>query len=159
MRLRSILLSIFILVCLAVSLLNAAPLVITAEATNATVQAGGSTGTGGASTQGGSTGGSSATTNYSPPLSSYLEQIYLWFLGFVGIALLWAFVFGGVKYMLAGTSITSTSAAKQHIINGLWGIAIAASSVVILKIINPDLVNHGFDIEGMIQSIVSSIPR
>lgn len=85
----------------------------------------------------------------------YLSQIYLWFMGFVGIAALFAFVVGGIMWMLS-TSFTSTATARKWIINGIWGIALAAASYLLLYTINPDLVEHGFDLQRIINRLAPS---
>lgn len=87
------------------------------------------------------------------PPSTYLANLYLWFLGFVGIAALFAFVRGGVAYMFGGVSPAAIGEAKKWISNGIWGIAIAAASYLLLNTINPDLVRHGFNLEAIIQQV------
>lgn len=88
-------------------------------------------------------------------VSSYLNALYLWFLGFVGIAALFAFVVGGVTWMLS-TTLTSTEKARRWIANGIWGIVLAATSYLLLYTINPDLIEHGFDINAVIDRAVRS---
>ncbi len=87
--------------------------------------------------------------------SRYLSNLYLWFLGFVGIAALLAFVIGGVTYMFAGANETLVGQAKKWIWNGIWGIVLAAFSYLLLNTINPDLV-RGFDIQTVIDSAIRS---
>lgn len=106
------------------------------QAANATVEAPARSATAPSATY------SSGTT----PPAAFLSSLYMWFLGFVGIAALFAFTLGGILYMLAGT-IESTKQAQHWIWNGLWGLLIAASSYLLLRTINPDLVQHGFQIE------------
>lgn len=83
---------------------------------------------------------------------SFLSYLYNWFLLVVGVSALYAFVRGGITYMLAG-SITSTAEAKKWIINGISGLLLAAASYLLLATINPDLVEHNFDFTKVIQSI------
>ncbi|MBI4132155.1 MAG: hypothetical protein HY474_00815 [Candidatus Sungbacteria bacterium] len=80
-------------------------------------------------------------------VSNYLSQIYIWFLGFVGIAALFAITLGGVMYMFSGANITKTEQARKWITNAIWGIILAAASFLILNTINPDLVTHGFNLQ------------
>ena len=82
--------------------------------------------------------------------SDYLSNLYIWFLGFVGISALFAFVMGGTMYMFSGPNITKVEQAKKWIWNGIFGLILAAASYIILNTINPDLV-QGFDINTVIQ--------
>lgn len=89
--------------------------------------------------------------NITPP-STYLNNLYKWFLGAVGISALFAIVLGGVLYMLSGTNLTKVEQARGWIRNGIWGIVIAAISFLLLRTINPDLVTHGFDLNKVIEN-------
>lgn len=96
-----------------------------------------------------------------PPLSTitvdpskYLNDLYLWFLGFVGISALFGIVVGGVLYMFSGTSITKVDEAKKWITNALFGLVIAGGSYILLSIINPDLI-RGFDVTQVIQDAIN----
>ena len=80
----------------------------------------------------------------------YLDNLYLWFLGFVGVAALFAIVLGGILYMFSGANLTKVDQAKRWIWNAILGIVLAATSYLLLSIINPDLVQHGFDINTII---------
>ena len=96
-----------------------------------------------------------------PPIivvSTYLSNLYLWFLGFIGVAALFAIVRGGVTYMFSGANPALVGEAKRCIWNAIWGIVLAAASFLLLWTINPDLITHGFDIESIINSRPSSIP-
>src|SRR3989338_8864793 len=57
-----------------------------------------------------------------PPPSDYLSGLYKGFLGFVGIAALFAIVYGGVLYMFSGANLTKTEEAKRWIQNSFVGI-------------------------------------
>lgn len=81
--------------------------------------------------------------------SRYLDQIYGWFLAFVGISAMFAFVYGGVLYMFSGPNITKTELAFTWIRNGIYGLLLAALSILLLSTINPDLVG-GFDLSRLI---------
>ncbi len=85
----------------------------------------------------------------------YLSSLYLWFLGFVGIAALLAMVIGGVMYMFAGANESLVGEAKKWFWNAIWGIVIAAFSYLLLSTVNPDLV-RGFDIQTVIDSAIKS---
>ena len=82
--------------------------------------------------------------------SGYLGNLYKWMLGIVGLASLFAMVYGGVLYIFSG-AIESTAEAKRWITNALWGLLLAALSWVILYTINPELVKE-FNIESIIKS-------
>ncbi|MBI4132533.1 MAG: hypothetical protein HY473_00330 [Candidatus Sungbacteria bacterium] len=89
--------------------------------------------------------------------SAYLGNLYIWFLGFVGIAALFAMVYGGVLYMFSST-LTSTDEARRWIKNAIAGIVLAAVSYLLLATINPDLVSHGFNIEEVIRNVIQRRP-
>lgn len=91
-------------------------------------------------------------------VQQYLTSLYRWFLGFVGVAALFAFVMGGIHYMFAGPSISTTAQAKKWITNALLGILLAASSWLLLKTINPELV-AGFDIQTLIKNNLKDLPK
>lgn len=81
--------------------------------------------------------------------TGYLDYLYMWMLGFVGIAALFAVVYGGIYYIFSG-AVSSTAEARKWITNGIIGLIIAGASYVILRTINPDLVIK-FDIQTIIQ--------
>ncbi|MBI2055553.1 MAG: hypothetical protein HYT42_01530 [Candidatus Sungbacteria bacterium] len=89
--------------------------------------------------------------------ADYLFNLYVWFLGLAGIAALFALVRGGLMYMFEGASITAAGEAKKHIKNGVLVLLIAATSYLLLKAINPDLVTHGFDISNLVERAVQSV--
>lgn len=81
--------------------------------------------------------------------STFLDNLYIWMLGFVGLAALFAIVYGGILYIFSG-AIESTAEARRWITNAFWGLLIAALSFLILYTINPELVRK-FDIESIIR--------
>lgn len=85
-----------------------------------------------------------------PPPSTYLSNLYLVFLAFVGIAALFGIVRGGLTYMFSGANPSLVGEAKRWIWNAIYGIVLAAASVLLLQTINPDLVTHGFNLENLI---------
>ena len=94
-------------------------------------------------------GGTQAQTRQGPDLASnYLQRLYVVFLGFVGVAALFAITLGGVLYMFAD-SLTTTAQARRWISNGIAGIVIAGLSVLLLRTINPDLVTN-FNIQALV---------
>ena len=76
----------------------------------------GGTQSGAGGTQSGSGGSQSGAGGTQPEsnTSEYLYNLYIWFLGFVGIAALFSIVRGGILYMFSGTSITSTAEARKE---------------------------------------------
>lgn len=81
--------------------------------------------------------------------SSFLDNLYIWMLGVVGLASLFALVYGGVLYIFSG-AIESTAEAKRWMTNAFFGLLIAGASYLILRTINPELVRK-FNIESIIQ--------
>lgn len=90
-------------------------------------------------------------------LTDYLSNLYLWLMGFVGIAALFMIVLGGTMYMFSG-AIETTTQAKKFIWNAVFGIVIAAASYLILYTINPDLVTSGFDVDKLVQQLTRKRP-
>ena len=102
--------------------------------------------------------GSSVTSGpgsaVTPDINTYLKNLYFWFLGVVGISALFAITFGGVLYMFSGTSLTKVDQARKWISNGIFGILLAGGSYVLLKAINPDFTEHGFDLTNSINRLL-----
>lgn len=105
---------------------------------------------------GGVSSGSSGVTSGGAPPAKYLSNLYIWFLGFVGIAALFAIVWGGIQYMFSGANLTKAESGRTWITNAIWGIVLAASAYLILYTINPDLVTHGFDINTVIDNALKT---
>ncbi len=99
-------------------------------------------------------GGPGVTSGGDVP--GYLSNLYIWFLGFVGIAALFAIVWGGIQYMFSGANLTKAESGRTWISNAIWGIILAASAYLILYTINPDLVTHGFDINTVIDNALKT---
>lgn len=132
------------------------------ETTNPAAVPQGTSGGAGAVSSGGvaDTGGGDVTTGGAGLTTSskdYLSNLYRWFLGFVAIAALLGIVIGGVMYMFAGANITKTEDARKWITNAIAGILIAAFSYLLLKTINPDLI-QGFNIQTVIDNAINN-PR
>lgn len=96
----------------------------------------------------GPTDQSSASPAPSSP-SSFLNSLYVWMLGVVGLTSLFALVWGGVLYIFSG-AIDSTAEAKRWMTNAFFGLLIAGASYLILRTINPELVKK-FNIENIIE--------
>lgn len=95
-----------------------------------------------------------SATSHQPNASQYLSDLYLWFLGFVGIAALFGIVVGGVLYMFSD-SLSSTAQAKAWIWRSIGGIVLAATSYLLLYTISPDLV-QGFDFTKIITNAIQN---
>jgi len=88
--------------------------------------------------------------------TGYIETLYAWMLGIVGLASLFALVYGGILYIFSG-AIESTAEAKRWITNALWGLLLAAISWLILNTINPELVRK-FSIDDIIKKYTPAVP-
>ena len=97
----------------------------------------------------GSTQQPSASPAPSGSASSFLDNFYIWLLGVVGLASLFALVYGGVLYIFSG-AIDSTAEAKRWMTNAFFGLLIAGASYLILRTINPELVRK-LNIDSIIQ--------
>lgn len=75
--------------------------------------------------------------SYSSP-SEYIESLYKWGIGIVGILALVQLIRGGILYMVSG-AVDQKGAAKEHILNALIGLGLALTSYIILNIVNPTL--------------------
>ena len=62
----------------------------------------------------------------------------------VGVVALLAMLIGAVKYVLSAGNPSKASDAKDQIFSAIIGIILLLASVMILRIINPDLVTIGF---------------
>ncbi len=71
-------------------------------------------------------------------LGNLLASLYVFGLGFIGVAALIMLTYGGIKYMIARDK--DPTEAKKYMTNALIGLALALSSWLILYVINPDLV-------------------
>lgn len=73
-------------------------------------------------------------------LTEYIRYLYLAGLGLIGLAALVALIIGGLIYMLSDT-VFKKDQAKGMIQGAIFGLVLALSAYLILKTINPDLVN------------------
>ena len=72
-------------------------------------------------------------------LSQYFKMIFVYGLGMVGVAALFAIVYSGVNYLIAGSSDTRRSESKKGIWAAIAGIVLLIFSFLILSTINPRL--------------------
>lgn len=73
-------------------------------------------------------------------LGDLIARLYVWGLGFVGVSAMLVFIYGGVRYMVAGDR--DPSEAKKAMTNAVIGLVVALLSWLILFTINPDLVTN-----------------
>ena len=73
-------------------------------------------------------------------LGDLIARLYVWGLGFVGISAMLVFIYGGVKYMVAGDK--DPGEARKAMTNAVIGLVVALLSWLILFTINPDLVTN-----------------
>lgn len=81
--------------------------------------------------------GQTPTTN----LIQFIRYIYLFALSIVGIAAFGALVYGGFQYLLSAGSVGSAEEAKKWMWGAIYGLVLALAAVLILRTINPDLIN------------------
>ncbi len=70
----------------------------------------------------------------------YVKQVYNFGLSALGILALLMLVIGGIRYVLAGSSIDRVEGAKETIANAILGLILGLLVYIILYKINPDLV-------------------
>lgn len=90
---------------------------------------------------------------YSTDLGVFLNSIYNWGIGIVGILAFAQLTISGIQYMVSG-AVDQKSAAKGRIVDALVGVGLALSAYLILNIINPNLLNIKTpDIKGTLQKL------
>ena len=82
------------------------------------------------------------TTN----LPEIIKYIYMFALGAAGFVALLAILIGAIMYVFSTGNPSKAKDAKDRILSALLGILILLISVLLLRIINPDLINIGFDL-------------
>ena len=80
-----------------------------------------------------------------PPPSSglpeYINYLFVFGLGVIGVIALGVMMFGGIQYILAAGNVGKTTEAKEWIYAALTGLGLLLVSYLLLKTINPDLVD------------------
>ncbi|MBI2635083.1 MAG: hypothetical protein HYW79_00885 [Parcubacteria group bacterium] len=74
-------------------------------------------------------------------LPSYLRYLFIFGLGFITVLALSVMMFGGIQYILAAGNAAKTEEAKAWIQQALFGLGLLLVSYLLLRTINPDLVN------------------
>lgn len=77
----------------------------------------------------------------SADLVQYIRYLYLFALSAVGVAAFGALVYGGFQYLLSAGSVGSAEEAKKWMWGAIYGLVLALAAVLILRTINPDLIN------------------
>ena len=75
--------------------------------------------------------------------STYIPNLFRFGIGIAGGLAVLAIAYGGIKYMLSDV-VTSKSDAISGIKNALLGLLLVLAAFLILRTINPDLVNLSF---------------
>ncbi|KKP98134.1 MAG: hypothetical protein US79_C0003G0059 [Parcubacteria group bacterium GW2011_GWC1_38_17] len=71
-------------------------------------------------------------------MESYLESIYRWGIGLVGVLVLIQLIRGGLMYMVSG-AVEQKANAKGIITDALIGLVLALASFIIINVLNPRL--------------------
>jgi hypothetical protein len=79
-------------------------------------------------------------TNPTKP-GEIVSNFYSFSLMIGGVLALGAIVYGGVKYVFAAGNPSGQSEGKEWIKGALWGLLLLAGAYLVLKTINPSLVN------------------
>lgn len=74
-------------------------------------------------------------------IAEYIREIYKYLIGIVGIVAVVMMMFAGVLWIMSGGNQTQVQTAKSYIASSLIGLVLVLCSYVILKTINPNLVN------------------
>lgn len=74
-------------------------------------------------------------------LPSYIKYLFLFGLSLITIVALGQMIIGGIMYILAAGNVAKVEDAKDTIFQALLGLGILLVSYLLLRTINPDLVN------------------
>jgi len=74
-------------------------------------------------------------------LPSYIRYLFIFGLGLISILALAQMIIGGITYILAAGNAAKVEEAKDTIFQALFGLGILLVSYLLLRTINPDLVN------------------
>ena len=76
---------------------------------------------------------------------AYLVNLYKIGIGIAGALAVVMIVYGGIEYIMASVSPSQKEAARKRIASAIGGLILLLSSYLILKTINPDLVNFNLN--------------
>ncbi len=95
-------------------------------------------------------------TSVAPPtqdsptnLGQFIQQIFAWSLGILGIAVFVVFFYSGFLYLTAAGNTARTGDAKSHMTNAVFGAILLLSSYLILYTINPDFIKNTVNLPGL----------
>lgn len=74
-------------------------------------------------------------------LPEYINYIFIFGLGLITILALGQMMYGGIQYILAAGNVAKVEDAKETITQALIGLGLLLISYLLLRTINPDLVN------------------
>ncbi|MCX6796684.1 MAG: hypothetical protein NTW06_04285, partial [Candidatus Falkowbacteria bacterium] len=80
-------------------------------------------------------------TNNTQTIAEYIKQIYKYLIGIVAIVAVVVMMLGGIIWITAGGNPSRVGEAKSWITASLTGLILVMFSYVILKTVNPELVN------------------
>ncbi len=79
-------------------------------------------------------------THESSSIASMINKIYIYALSIAGVLAIVMIVYGGISYALDPGNAAKQGEAKEIMQSAIWGIVLLVGAYVILKTINPDLV-------------------
>ncbi|MCL5459887.1 pilin, partial [Loigolactobacillus coryniformis] len=82
-------------------------------------------------------------------LGQLIQQIFIWSLGLLGIAVFVMFFYAGFLWLTAAGNTAKVSEAKRRMTNAVFGAILLLSSYLILNTINPDFVKSTFNLRGL----------
>lgn len=82
-------------------------------------------------------------------LGDLIEDIFRWALALVGIAVFINFLWAGLLWLTATGRAGQIATAKEKMTNSLIGFIVLLAAYLILKTINPDLVQQTFTLPGL----------
>ncbi|MBD3282522.1 MAG: hypothetical protein GF387_02860 [Candidatus Portnoybacteria bacterium] len=82
-------------------------------------------------------------------LSEIIAYIYYFALGIAGVAALVVIIIGAAQYTFSAGNESQMSDAKNRIISAILGVILLLASVLILRVINPDLIDIGLNQEQL----------
>lgn len=74
-------------------------------------------------------------------LPQYINYLFVFGLGLITFLALTEMIIGGITYILAAGNVVKVEEAKDRIFQALFGVGILLISYLLLRTINPDLVN------------------
>ncbi len=74
-------------------------------------------------------------------LPEYINYLFIFGLGAIAVLALGMMMYGGIQYILAAGNVATKLEAKETITQALIGLGLLLISYLLLKTINPDLVN------------------